>query len=69
MEKVNYDTAHSIVEKYSNLFWDGWDIVDWKEDSTGEMSKNGMLKNGKWGVYKTYPLTENGWDVPSKYAR
>jgi hypothetical protein len=69
MIKIDYDTAHSIVENNSNLFWDGWNIVDWKADTLGEMSKDGMLKDGRWGTYKIYPLDKDGWDVPSKYAR
>jgi hypothetical protein len=69
MIKIDYNTAHHVVEKNENLFWNGWDIVDWKADSLGEMSKDGMLKEGKWGIYKVYPLDKDGWDVPNKYAR
>lgn len=69
MIKIDYDTAHSVVEKNENLFWNGWDIIDWKADSLGEMSKDGMLREGKWGTYKVYALDKDGWDVPSKYAR
>lgn len=69
MINIDYDTAHTIVEKHESLFWNGWDIIEWKQDNLGEMSQDGMLKDGKWGIYKRYPVTENGWDVPNKYAR
>lgn len=65
---TDYEQAHSIVQSNKSLFWDGWNIVDWKADTLGEMSKDGMLKDGKWGMYKTYLLSENGWDVPNKYV-
>jgi hypothetical protein len=43
--------------------------MEWREDSLGEMSKDGILMNGKWGLAKNYKLNEDGWDVPSKYVR
>ncbi|CAB5221906.1 hypothetical protein UFOVP359_128 [uncultured Caudovirales phage] len=66
---TDYEQAHSIVQANKNLFWDGWNIVDWKADTLGEMSKDGMLRDGKWGLYKVYSPNENGWEVPSRYAR
>jgi hypothetical protein len=69
MPLIGYEEAHAIVEKNKNLYWDGWNIIDWKADSLGEMSKGGLLKDGKWGFYKTYEPNENGWEVPVKYVR
>jgi hypothetical protein len=66
---VSYEKAQELVKLNKNLYWNGWDIMEWREDSLGEMSKDGILMNGKWGLAKNYKLNEDGWDVPSKYVR
>lgn len=65
---IDYNAAHSIVESNSNLFWDGWTIVDWKPSRDGIYKKNGMFYNGKWGVARRYTPGSNGWKVPVKYV-
>ncbi len=68
MITVDYDAAHSIVEKNKNLHWDGWKIVDFKKDFKAEFSNDGIRVNGAWGFYRTYDVDRNGWKVPKKYA-
>lgn len=65
---VDYDAAHAIVDSNKNLFWDGWTIVDWKPLKDGFYKKNGMFRNGMWGVARKYYPGSNGWKVPSKYV-
>lgn len=65
---INYDSAHDVVESNSNLFWDGWTIVDWKPYKDAIYKKNGMFRNGKWGVARRYAPDNNGWKVPTKYV-
>lgn len=65
---IDYDTAHKIVDKNINLFWDGWTIVDWKPLRDGIYKKNGMFRNNKWGVSRRYESGNNGWKVPAKYV-
>lgn len=65
---IDYNKAHSIVDQYNNLFWDGWTIIDWKQASDGFYKKNGMFKDGRWGVARKYYPTKNGWKVPVKYV-
>lgn len=65
---VDYDKAHKIVESNKNLFWDGWTIVDWKPMKDGFYKRNGMFRNGSWGVAKKYTPGANGWKVPARYV-
>ena len=65
---IDYDTAHKIVESNNNLFWNGWDIIDWKANPDGFYKKNGMFLNGRWGITRKYSPGSNGWKVPSKYV-
>lgn len=65
---IDYDEAHKVVDSNKNLFWDGWTIVDWKPFKDAIYKKNGMFRNGKWGVAKTYKPEKDGWKVPAKYV-
>lgn len=69
-QHVGYDEAHQIVDSNKSLFWDGWNIVEWRKDSDGFFSKNGMYKNNSWGkVIRIVSLDNDGtWKVPAKYA-
>ena len=66
---LSYDEAHDLVNKVPNLSWDGWSIMEHREDSSAEMHKNGKFVNGKWCFVKYYHPTDKGWEVPKKYAR
>ena len=65
---VDYETAHNLVDAHSNLFWDGWTIVDWKANKDGLYKKNGLFRNGSWGVTRRYTPGANGWKVPTRYV-
>lgn len=66
---TDYDTAHAIVSSNKSLSWDGWDIVDFKKSDDAEYNVSGKNVNGAWGYVKVYPLSENGWELPKRYAR
>jgi hypothetical protein len=65
---IDYDTAHKLVDTSPNLFWEGWTIVDWKQSRDGFYKKNGMFRNGRWGITRRYSPDSNGWKVPTKYV-
>lgn len=65
---IDYDTAHVVVERNQSLFWDGWDIVEWRPSKDAFYKKNAMFRNGRWGLAKRYSPGNNGWKVPSKYV-
>lgn len=69
MVTVDYNTAHSIVESNSNLYWDGWKIVDFKKDFKAEFSPNGIRLNNQWGFCRIYEADRDGWKVPQKYVK
>lgn len=67
---VGYDQIDSVVDKSYNLFWNGWTIIEWRRDPEGFFSKNGIFKDGKWGVIKRkISLDSDGtWKVPVRYV-
>lgn len=66
---TNYEYANKIVNKFNNLIWDGWDIVEYMEDPSAEYNAQGARMDGKWARVKRFSLTESGWEVPVKYVR
>lgn len=66
---TNYNYAHKIVDNNKTLSWDGWDIVEFKSTPDAYFMPEGVFKNDKWGTVKTFPITENGWEIPKRYVR
>lgn len=60
--------AEQIVKKFKDLRWVGWNIVSRQETNKGFSDKHGSFINNKWGIDKTYPLTEKGWYLPNSYG-
>lgn len=61
------ERMEEIVASRKFLQWDGWDVVQSFPSEKGRTSKFGIRKNGRWFIQKRYPITEKGWDVPSKF--
>ena len=55
-----------IVSYRSDLEWDGWDVVRYKNNSNAQYEKSGIFKNGKWYTKTVFPLSQNGWSIPDK---
>ena len=70
MAKLNYEAAHKVVDANYNLYWDGWDIKSWRRDHKGFFNKQGIFKNGNWGIVECFAMEDDGtWKVPDKYVK
>jgi hypothetical protein len=58
-----------IVENNKSLKWIGWDVVEYTFDPTAFLKVNAAFVKGKWFRTKTYTITTEGWEIPSKYMR
>ena len=68
--KINsLDVMENIVENNKSLSWDGWTVVESKASPNAYTSVNGAYVNGKWVEQKRFIPSEDGWDVPNKFAR
>ena len=56
-----------IVAKNYNLHWDGWTVVETKQSDIAKTAINGIRRNGKWFLAKTFVPDRNGWDIPNRY--
>ena len=68
MIELNYKEAHEFVSKNSKkgYFWDGYSIVRWIPNANGFSMKNGMFKNGQWGISFKSDVTDQGtWRLKS----
>jgi hypothetical protein len=64
--ELNYEQAHEYVDSMSHrgYYWDGWDIVRWVPNPNGYSSKNGMYKNGRWGItFKSTASSKGTWKL------
>jgi len=61
------EKMEKIVNKYDNLSWNGWDVVDRKRSESGRTSTSGVRVDGLWYLQRVFPITKDGWDIPNKY--
>jgi hypothetical protein len=63
------EKMESIISSSSNLEWDGWDVVKYTPSSNSMFAKDGVYKNGEWQKKKVFPLTSDGWHIPSSIGK
>lgn len=51
-------------------FWDNYDLVIWKKDSSGFTNKSGMFRKNSWGISKRIRINNIGvWELPKQYVK
>ena len=61
---LNYDTAHTYVERTKKARWDGWDIVLFSPGEYGWNNPRGAFRNGQWGTEQRIAPNSRGlWVV------
>ena len=63
------EQMEEIVENNSSLKWHGWDVVESTPDPMAFTKLNAAFVNGTWVRTKTYSITTEGWEIPSKFMR
>jgi hypothetical protein len=66
---TDYEKMKAIVANNDKLSWDGWNVVAIYKDDDGFFELDGVFKEGKWHVKRTYELKEDGWDIPLRLLR
>jgi hypothetical protein len=61
------NTMEKIVNRNTNLMWDGWNVIDLKESNVAKTSPVGIRIKDKWYLHKVYSPNRNGWNIPNKY--
>lgn len=64
---TNLNAMEKIVAGNHNLYWDGWTVVETKQSDLAKTSVNGIYRNGKWFLTKSFVPNRNGWDIPNRY--
>lgn len=62
------EQMESIVSKNKTLSWNGWDVVQSFQASTGWSSPDGAFIKGRWYTQRKFPISSNGWDIPNKWV-
>lgn len=53
-----------IVQSNNNLFWYGWDVVQYKRSDRAIFDKDGAFLRNKWHKKTVFKITEKGWEIP-----
>lgn len=54
----------------SDVRWDGWDMVFFRETPDGARNPNGVIRNGRYGFDNRSVVTEAGtWEIDFRNVR
>lgn len=67
MNIKSLEKMEEIVKSNSNLFWDGWSVVNRYRSDKGSTSKYGAYIDGKWYMTRRFDLGRNGWTIPESF--
>ena len=69
MQVTSLEKMEAIVANNKSLSWDGWTVLETKNDPTAWTKTSGAFINGSWKVQNRFAPTEQGWDIPGKFVR
>lgn len=69
MNIKSLEKMESIVRSHKSLSWNGWDVVNIIPNPTAWSKPNGVFVRGRWYIKQVFQVTENGWDIPDRFAR
>lgn len=72
MLNLNETGVELFIRKARNInpFWDNYDLIIWRKDSSGFYDKKGLYKNNSWGKAEIIKVGVNGaWRLPRKYVK
>jgi hypothetical protein len=61
------EQMEAIVNKFNELSWNGWDVIELKKSPSAMMHVHGAYIDGTWYIKNIFSPSENGWKLPSKY--
>lgn len=63
---LNLDQAELFVKANTNVWWENYDIIIWRENPGAWSKKNGLMRDGKWGFSKKINISDEGtWRIPA----
>lgn len=65
----NLMIMEEIVDRRSDLRWDGWNVIQLFSDDDAMMNKRGMFRNGVWYRTRTFSIENNGWTIPANWVK
>jgi hypothetical protein len=70
--KLNELGVDLFIKRAKNIhpYWDNYDLIIWKKDSSGIFHKRGKYTKNSWGIAERISVGENGvWELPKKYVK
>ncbi len=70
MKVLDYKAAHKFVDNSKAAFWEGWTLICFKPQRNAWLRKDGLFRNGVWGIgLKVSPNSNGEWVVPMRFAK
>ena len=66
---TDLQVMEKIVDSRKDLSWIGWDVVKYTKSNNAMFSPEGVYKDGQWFKKVVFPITENGWNIPSSIGQ
>jgi hypothetical protein len=65
---MSLEQMEQIVDRNKSLSWNGWDVVELTKNPTAMFKTNGAVINGIWYIKNVFPISQDGWRIPNRYA-
>jgi len=63
---LNLEQAELFVKTNKNSWWENYDIILWRQNPGAWSKKNGLMRDGKWGIAKRIKISNEGtWSIPA----
>lgn len=72
MLKLNELGVNLFIKRAKDLYsyWDNYDLIIWKKDSSGFTNVKGLFRKNSWGIAEKVSINNNGvWELPKKYVK
>lgn len=72
MLKLNELGVELFIKRAKDIspFWENYDLVIWKKDSSGYTNIKGLFRKNSWGIAERISVNSNGvWELPKKYVK
>lgn len=67
--KINsLETMEQVVNKNSNLFWEGWTVCTYLNQD-GFYSSDGVFKDETWLTKKRFEFINGYWEIPDRLIK
>lgn len=72
MLKLNESGVNLLIKRAKDIspYWENYDLIIWKKDSSGFSSIKGLFRKNSWGLAERISVNNDGvWELPNRYVK